>query len=128
MKKKLFVVLGFLSLGLGIIGIFLPLLPTTPFILLSSILFQKSSDRFHKMLTQNKVLGKYITDYTERKGITLKNKIIALIFLTAGMGKGFFSMQNIYGRVSLVVIFIAVFVHILKLKTLKGDKIENVQN
>lgn len=121
MKKKLYLILGCLSLILGAIGIFLPLLPTTPFILLSAFLFEKSSEKFHKLLLENKIFGKYIKDYTEKKGITYKNKIIALTIMTLGMGKGFFSMQNIYGRGTLVIVFLGVSIHILKLKTLKEN-------
>ncbi|MGL4308312.1 YbaN family protein [Cetobacterium sp. SF1] len=125
MKKQLFLIGGGLSLILGTIGIFLPLLPTTPFIILSAFLFERSSERFHKMLIENKIFGKYLRDYMEQKGITLKNKVIAIIFLTLGMGKGFFSMKNIYGKTALVLIFIAVLVHLIKLKTLKGE-VKNV--
>ena len=121
MKKKLYLVLGWLSLVLGAIGVFLPLLPTTPFVLLSAFLFEKSSEKFHRLLLENKIFGKYIKDYTEKKGITYKNKIIAISVMTLGMGKGFLSMQNIYGRVFLLIVYLVVFTHILKLKTLKEN-------
>ena len=106
---------------LGAIGVFLPLLPTTPFVLLSAFLFEKSSEKFHRLLLENKIFGKYIKDYTEKKGITYKNKIIAISVMTLGMGKGFLSMQNIYGRVFLLIVYLVVFTHILKLKTLKEN-------
>ncbi|MGL5175999.1 MAG: YbaN family protein [Cetobacterium sp.] len=121
MKKKLFFMLGCLSLLLGTIGIFLPILPTTPFVLLSAFLFERSSEKFHRLLLENKIFGKYIKDYTEKKGITYKNKVIAIIVMTLGMGKGFLSMNNIYGRTALVIIFFAVLTHLLKLKTLKAE-------
>ncbi|MGL4358745.1 YbaN family protein [Cetobacterium sp.] len=119
MKKKLFFILGCLSLLLGAIGIFLPILPTTPFVLLSAFLFERSSEKFHKLLLENKIFGKYIKDYTEKKGITYKNKIIAITVMTLGMGKGFLAMTNIYGRVALVITFFAVLTHLIKMKTLK---------
>ncbi|MGL5963116.1 MAG: YbaN family protein [Fusobacteriaceae bacterium] len=122
MRKKLLFLLGCLSICIGVIGIVLPLLPTTPFILLSAFLFEKSSEKFHRMLLENKIFGKYIKDYVEKRGITYKNKIIAIIVLLLGMGKGFFSMNNIYGRLVLVLVFIAVLIHLLKLKTLKGER------
>ncbi|MGL5426728.1 MAG: YbaN family protein [Cetobacterium sp.] len=122
MRKKLLFLLGCLSMCIGVIGIVLPLLPTTPFILLSAFLFEKSSEKFHRMLLENKIFGKYIKDYVEKRGITYKNKIIAIIVLLLGMGKGFFSMNNIYGRIVLVLVFIAVLIHLLKLKTLKGER------
>ena len=102
-------------------GIFIPLLPTTPFLLLASFLFERSSPKIHNLLINNRIFGKYISDYQEKKGITLKNKIISLVILTLGMGKAFFSMTSIIGRTFLIIIFIAVNYHIFKLKTLKGE-------
>ncbi len=121
-KKHFFFIVAIFSLILGIIGIFLPILPTTPFLLLTALLLERSSPKFHRMLLENKIMGKYISDYTEKKGITLKNKIIALTFLTLGMGKGVLSMKTPYGRGALIVVFISVTYHILKLKTLKGEE------
>lgn len=114
-----------ISTILGVIGIFLPVLPTTPFLLLASFLFERSSPKFHNMIINNPIFGKYISDYQEKKGITLKNKIISITVLTLGMGKGFFSMQSVIGRSFLIVIFLSVFYHIVKIKTLKGD-LQNV--
>lgn len=122
MKKKLYLILGCLSLALGAIGIFLPILPTTPFVLLSAFLFERSSEKFHRLLLENRIFGKYIKDYTEKKGITYKNKIIAITVMTLGMGKGFFAMKNIYGRATLLIIFLGVLMHLLKLKTLKENQ------
>ncbi|SJZ77198.1 hypothetical protein SAMN02745174_01506 [Cetobacterium ceti] len=121
MKQKILFVIGIFSLILGTIGIFLPILPTTPFVILSAFLFERSSEKFHKMLINNKIFGKYLKDYMEKKGISYKNKIIALIFLTLGMTKGFLSMKTPIGKTALIIIFIGVSTHIIKLKTLKGE-------
>lgn len=119
MKKKLFLLLGFISVILGTLGIFLPLLPTTPFLLLAALCFERSSDKFYNMLIENRYFGKYLKDYREKKGITMKNKIAALAILTLGMGKGFMSMSSQFGRAGLAITFIAVAFHIAKLNTLK---------
>lgn len=121
MRKKLYLILGCLSLVLGAIGVLLPLLPTTPFVLLAAFLFERSSEKFHRLLLKNRIFGKYIKDYTQKKGITYKNKIIAISVMTLGMGKGFLSMQNIYGRAFLLIVYLVVLTHILKLKTLKEN-------
>lgn len=81
MLKILLVIAGILSLALGIIGIFVPLLPTTPFLLLSAACFAKSSAKLHYWLLNNKVFGAYIKNYIEGKGIQLKIKIYALVLL-----------------------------------------------
>ena len=73
MKKFLFITIGVLSVILGIIGIFVPGLPTTPFILLSSWLFYKSSKRLHRS-----PLGKYIRRYESRQGMSLTGKFISI--------------------------------------------------
>ena len=68
-KKRLLFISGFISLALGIVGIILPLLPTTPFLLLSAYCFSQSSEKFHNYILNNKVFGQYIRDYNEKKGI-----------------------------------------------------------
>lgn len=118
-KKNILLGIAWISLILGGIGIFLPLLPTTPFILLSAFCFQKSSERFHQWILSSPVFGKYIRDYQEQKGITLKNKIVAIIFMAVGMLFSAYKVPNTHMRISLAVIFIAVSYHIVKIKTLK---------
>ena len=90
-----------------------------PFILLSAFCFQKSSERFHQWILNSPIFGKYIRDYQEQKGITLKNKIVAVTFMALGMSFSAYKVPNIYMRISLLVIFIAVSYHIFKIKTLK---------
>ncbi|CAL7915657.1 YbaN family protein [Fusobacterium necrophorum] len=118
-KRNILLGIAWISLILGGIGIFLPLLPTTPFILLSAFCFQKSSERFHQWILNSPIFGKYIRDYQEQKGITLKNKIVAVTFMALGMSFSAYKVPNIYMRISLAVIFIAVSYHIFKIKTLK---------
>lgn len=92
MKKIIFRILGFTSLILGIIGIALPILPTTPFLLLSSFLFLKSSEKLYNWLLNNKILGQYIKDFQIEKSIPLKVKIssISLLWLTISTSAIFF--------------------------------------
>ncbi|CAL7873234.1 DUF454 domain-containing protein [Fusobacterium necrophorum subsp. funduliforme] len=118
-KRNILLGIAWISLILGGIGIFLPLLPTTPFILLSAFCFQKSSERFHQWILNSPIFGKYIRDYQEQKGITLKNKIVAITFMALGMSFSAYKVPNTYMRISLAVIFIAVSYHIWKIKTLK---------
>ena len=79
MKRIIFIILGLISFGLGIIGIIIPGLPTTPLILLSAYLFSKSSPKLHQWLLNNKYFGKYIKDYQANPSIPLKIKVLALI-------------------------------------------------
>lgn len=118
-KKKFMIGIGFISLFLGVLGIFLPLLPTTPFLLLSASLFSKSSEKFHKKLMTNKFLGRYLYNYSEKKGLILRDKIISLVGLWGGILFSFTKVDNIYAKLFLVVILAGVSYHLLSLKTLK---------
>lgn len=118
MKKQFLILIGFISLILGTIGIFLPLLPTTPFLLLSVFCFEKSSEKFHQLIINNKIFGKYIQDYQEKKGITLKNKIIAIITLLVSISFSIYNIKSLHLKIFLVFVFIGVSIHLIKIKTL----------
>ncbi len=81
MLRYSLIAIGFISLFLGVIGIFVPLLPTTPFLLLTSFLFYKSSPRLQQWLLKNPYLGKYISDFQIHKSISKKVKIFSLSLL-----------------------------------------------
>ena len=76
-KKIFFVFFGLISFSLGAIGIIIPGLPTTPFMILSSILFLNSSDKLYSWLTAHEKFGKYVVDFKKGKGITFKTKLYA---------------------------------------------------
>ena len=118
--KMLLTVSGTLSLFLGIIGIFLPILPTTPFLLLAAFCYAKSSEKFYYMLLNNRYLGNYIKNYREQKAVPMKIKIssISLLWITILISAFCFIENNIIRGV-LILIAAAVTVHILSLKTLK---------
>ncbi|WP_028857689.1 YbaN family protein [Psychrilyobacter atlanticus] len=120
MRRYLMIGGGFLSLLLGTLGIFLPLLPTTPFLLLSASLFSKSSEKFHRKLMGNKILGEYIYNYSEKKGLKRREKIISLGTLWGGILFSFMKISNVHGRIFLLVVLAGVTYHLLKLKTLKN--------
>ena len=80
-KKYLYIALGFIALGLGIIGIILPVLPTTPFLLVTSYCFAKGSDRFHNWFINTKVYKKHLESFVKERAMTLKEKVVLLSFL-----------------------------------------------
>ncbi len=121
MKKSLLVAAGIVSLGLGILGIFLPLLPTTCFLLLSTYCFAKSSPRLHAWLLNHKWLGPRIRLYTEHRSVTKRTKIVALSTLWASIILSAFLIGNLIVGAVLVLIAIAVSAHLLTLKTWKPD-------
>jgi uncharacterized protein len=121
MKKIVFRILGFTSLTLGIIGIVVPVLPTTPFLLLSSSFFLKSSKKLYHWLLNNKILGQYIKDFQEEKSISLTVKIssISLLWITISISAIFF-VHILWLKLLLFAISIGVTIHILHYKTKKN--------
>ena len=118
--------LGILSAVLGFIGIFLPLLPTTPFLLLSSWCFVRSSEKMNQRLMQHKYLGPYISNYKSKRGITKRNKIYSLSFLYITLSISFiFGPGYWWIWLGLLTIGVAVSVHLLRFKTLSEE--DNLQ-
>ncbi len=120
--RGLFFVCGTISLILGSIGIFLPVLPTTPFLLLSAFCYARSSKKMHKWLLENRFFGKYIYNYVHYKAIDKRTKICALIFLWCTLLISVYFMNNIYIRILLFIVGVCVSAHILILKTLKIER------
>ncbi len=117
--RILLTALGFLSLALGIIGIVLPLLPTTPFLLLASFLFYKGSKRMHNWMENNRFFGGYIRSYRKYRAIKRATKIVSIVLLWVTLGVSFYLVDNIYIRILLVAVGIGVTIHLLRIKTLE---------
>ena len=113
--------LGCVSLALGVVGIFLPVLPTTPFLLLSAALFVRSSDRLYNWLMEHKHLGPYIKNFRENRAIPLRVKIVSvtLVWLTL-LNCAVFVADEWWARVVFVAIAAGVSIHILHYKTLRN--------
>lgn len=118
--RPLLVAFGTLFVGLGIVGIFVPVLPTTPFLLLAAACYARSSPRFYHWLLNNRWFGNYIRNYRQRRGIPLRVKLltISLLWLTIVIS-AIFAVQSLVVRIVLVLIAIGVSIHVLSLKTLK---------
>lgn len=118
--KALYILIGTLSLILGIIGIFVPLLPTTPFLLLTAALYVRSSPRLYDWLIHQKYLGNYIRNFRENKAIPLKAKIVSvsLIWITM-LYCVFFIVPYGWLKILLLLIAAGTSYHILSFKTLK---------
>ena len=119
---RLLIIAGSLLVGLGIIGIFVPMLPTTPFLLLAAACYARSSPKFYYWLLNNRWFGSYI-NYRQRKGIPLTIKIftLALLWLTIETSAAF-AAHSLTVRIILILIAVAVSVHILTIKTLKSNR------
>jgi uncharacterized membrane protein YbaN (DUF454 family) len=115
--RWLLVLVGTVCVGLGILGILLPLLPTTPFLLLGAALYARSSDRMHNWLLSNRWFGRHIRDYREGKGIPARAKVvgIALLWVTIGCSAAFV-VSSVALKVVLAAIALGVTVFILSLR------------
>lgn len=126
-EKMLLIAVGTVALVLGAIGVFLPILPTTPFLLLAATCYCRSSERLYRWLLNNKWFGEYIKNYKEGRGIPLKTKIVALALLWATIGfSTVFMLHRLLPeplvlpmQLTMIAVAIGVSVHILKLPTFK---------
>lgn len=118
--RYLLTIFGLISLSLGIIGIFLPVLPTTPFLLLSAALFLRSDRRLYDWLLGHKRLGPYIKNFMVNKAIPLRVKVlsISMIWITL-LYCAIAVVDNWILRAMFIVLAIAISIHILSYKTLK---------
>jgi len=118
--RRLLIGAGIVCVGLGLLGVFVPLLPTTPFLLLAGACFIRSSERFYTWLTTNRFVGSYIRNYMEHRATTMATKVTSIsllwIFLVAA---GVFFTQSWLVRALLMVVAVGVTVHLATLKTIR---------
>ena len=120
--KIICIIVGTVSLALGIIGIFVPLLPTTPFLLLTAALYFRGSPRLHQWLLNHKYFGTYIRNFRENKAIPLRAKVISLLLMWGTMLYCiFFLIPLTWIKVLLLLVAAGVTWHILSFKTLRND-------
>ena len=118
--KSLYIVLGSITLFLGLLGIFLPILPTTPFLLLTAGLYFKGSDKMYQWLMNHPRLGPYILNYRKFKAVPVKVKVcsISLLWISI-LCSAILFVSAIWLKILLIFIAIAVTIHILSFKTIK---------
>ena len=109
---------GWLSVVLGVIGIFVPVLPTTPFLLLAAACFVRSSRRFYLWLVNHRHLGPWVRDYLEGNGIPLKGKVYALGLMWASIGLSCYLVPLPWARAFMLTSAVLVSIYILRQKTL----------
>jgi uncharacterized membrane protein YbaN (DUF454 family) len=117
--RYLLLAAGWLSVALGVLGIFLPVLPTTPFLLLAAPCFARSSPRFHAWLVNHPQLGPWIRDYLGGEGIPLKGKVYAIGLMWASIGLSCYLVPLFWARLFMLTSAVLVSLYILKQKTLR---------
>ena len=118
--KALLIAGGTLCVALGVIGIFLPLMPTTVFLLMAAACYARSSDKFYQKLINNRFLGEYIRNSREGRGMRRRDKAITLTMLWIGIGvTAIWTAHTLWLRLLLLAIATAVTVHVAKVPTFK---------
>lgn len=116
--KYIFIFLGFLCLATGAVGVVLPVLPTTPFLLVASYCFAKGSSRFNNWFKSTALYKNNLESFEKNRSMTLKTKLCILIPVTILLIAAFFMMHNIYGRFTIaILIVIKYYFFLFKIKT-----------
>jgi len=120
-KKALLVAAGSLCLALAVLGIFLPLLPTTPFLLLASACYVRSSERLHGWLMGNRLLGGYIRNFKERRGVPLRAKVTTVVLLWLPLLYSVYRLDLFWLEAALVLMGLTWSVLIFRMKTFREE-------
>ncbi len=121
-KKAVLVAAGSLCLGLAVLGIFLPLLPTTPFLLLASACYVRSSERLHGWLMGNRMLGGYIRNFRERRGIPLRARVTTVLLLWLPLLYSIYRLDLLWLELILVLMGVTWSVLILRMRGLENGE------
>lgn len=120
--KLLLVTCGTFCVALGVIGIFLPIMPTTVFLLMAAACYARSSERFYQRLVNQRFLGSYIRNHREGRGMKRRDKTVTLVLLWIGIGATIiWSLDALWGRLVLLGIATAVTVHVAKIPAFRPD-------
>jgi uncharacterized membrane protein YbaN (DUF454 family) len=119
--KMVLIVAGSIFTATGLIGIFVPILPTTPFLILAAACYLRSSDRLYNWLLGNRIFGRYLKNYLEKKGIPLGVKIFTVLLLWSTiLLSAFVFIDILWVRVLLMIIALGVTVHLIMIRTYRG--------
>jgi uncharacterized membrane protein YbaN (DUF454 family) len=127
-KKVFFIAAGVVFLVLGLIGIFLPVLPTTPFLLLAAACFFRGSDQLYNWLLHHKLLGSYLRYYRAYRAISIRAKLISILTLWLVIGFSVFAMSATpWLQITLIVIAVGVSVYLVSVRTLTREMMEECE-
>lgn len=118
LKRGLFITIGFIMVGIGTLGIFLPVLPSTVFFLMAAYLFARSSEKFYIWLHKNKLFGRQLKNYREGRGMSMKTKVVLIVLLWISiLISVLFAVENYILKFILIVILFGVTFYLVRLKT-----------
>ena len=119
-KKGIYICIGLVAFALGAIGVILPILPTTPFLLLASFCFAKGSERFNTWFINTKVYKKHLESFVKERAMTLKQKVILLAFADTMIAIPLITVDVLPMRIALILFKLYYF--IFKIKTITPEE------
>lgn len=130
LKRIIYLIVGWLCLALGCVGIVLPILPTVPFFLVTVFCFANSSEKLHDWFISTKMYKKHLESFVKKKGMTVQTKVTIISSVTLLMGFGFFMMSNVpIGRIILAVVWICHIIYfVFGVKTIKKSDAISIED
>ena len=127
-KKYFYITLGFLALGIGLIGVILPILPTTPFLLVTSFCFARGSERFHTWFTNSNIYKKHLESFVKERAMTLKQKVVLLSFVTFMLAFPLILVDVLPMRITIIVlIIIKLYYFTFKVRTISPEEKKDME-
>ena len=119
-RNIIYLIIGIMSFALGAVGVILPILPTTPFLLLSSFCFVRGSEKFNSWFTNTKIYKKHLEEFVQKKCMTLRKKVCILLFADTMMMIPFIKVDNLHMRIAIIiVVIIKLYYFTFKIETVK---------
>ena len=124
--KFIWITIGFVTMAIGGLGVILPVLPTTPFLLVSSFCFAKGSKRFHNWFTGTQLYKKHLDSFVKDRSMTLKTKWCILLPASFMLIIAMIMMQNIYGRIFILILIGFKYIYFFTKIQTKKEKIQGI--
>lgn len=121
-KRTIYICIGLISLVIGTIGVFIPVLPTVPFLLLSVFCFGRSSQRLYDFMMNNRYFGETIRRYKAGEGVSVPTKIRAILFTSLGIGFSIYKVNSLPSRIFMAIVWVCVVIHIVMIKNYKAPE------
>lgn len=129
MKQIIYIVIGFLALAIGLVGVILPILPTTPFLLLASFCFLRGSEKVNKWFKESKIYKKHLEEFVENKTMTVKQKAAILAFSSIMILIPAILVDNLFMRLTIMLVVIIKYYYFLfRIKTVKVTRTDSMNS
>ena len=115
MKRTILISLGWLCVGLGFVGVFVPGIPTTIFLIIALWAFTKSSEKLRHWLLNHKRFGPILHNWQEHKVVPRRAKILMVVLMSLAVVLFYYSLQNLYLTIGLIIILVSVAIYVISL-------------